>query len=161
MLGHTPSAARRQPDNPAHSAREDRAEETHGDVEGTWTERVHNLQDFAEARGADLRSMSPDEEDPPTFSSDAPGHRRRSRRENDVHGREATMALYAYPRLDNGRQFFDRMPEARREELERVRRDLKDMEKHLHRKTRERIDEVAATLDTGSSSARPAPPRRG
>lgn len=135
---------------------------TKGDKEGRWTERVRNLRDFAESRGASLRSMSP-EKHPPSFNSDGPGPKQRNKSvdENEVRGKEATMALYSYPRMENGRHFFAQVPEGRREELEKVRRDLKDMEQQLQNATKERISEVTAALDTAPSSLRSVPaPRR-
>lgn len=139
----------------------ERDEETKGDKEGRWTQRVRNLRDFAESRGASLRSMSP-EKHPPSFNPDSPGPKQRNKSvdENEIRGKEATMALYSYPRVENGRQFFSQVPEGRREELEKVKRDLKDMEQQLQNATKERISEVTAALDTGPSSLRSVPPPR-
>lgn len=127
-----------------------RTGETRGDREGSWTARVRELQKHADSRGANLRSMPINHNDPANFKPDAPGtgHRVNPEKENDVHGQEATMALYSYPRLESGRRFFAQVPEQRKEELERVKRELKDMEDHLRDATKQRIDEVSATLDT-------------
>lgn len=126
---------------------------------------MRSLRDHAEAHGASLRSMSPDnaDNDPTTFNSDAPGAKRRSKpeRENEVQGKEATMALYSYPRRESGMKFFRQIPEGRREELEEARKNLKEMEEKLQNATKERINEVSATLNTAPSSSRSVPqPRR-
>lgn len=162
-LGHAPSAANPEAARPAHSPRENQGEETHGDMDGHWTERMRDLKKYAETHGATLRSMSPDEKHPTTFTSDDPrsSEHHRTRSHDEVQGREAAMALYAYPRVENGRQFFERVPGARQEELARVKRDLKDMEEQLQSATKERINEVAATLATGPLGARSIEPRRG
>lgn len=126
---------------------------------GSWTERVRYLRDYAESRGASLRSLSP-ERQPPTFNENAPSNKRRNKSagENEIRGKEATMALYSYPKLEGGKQFFEQVPERRREELEKVRRDLKDMEQQLQNATKERISEVTATLDSAPSNVRSVPP---
>lgn len=134
-------------------------EETKADWQGNWAARVRELQKHADARGANLSSISVNRHDPPQFEPDAPGTGRRANpeKENDVHGQEAAMALYSYPRVESGRRFFAHVPEQRKEELERVKRDLKDMEDHLRDATKQSIDEVSATLDTGPPGGVPAP----
>lgn len=136
-----------------------RRDETKGDKEGSWTARVRELQKHADSRGANLGSMSINHKDPPNFKPDVPGtgYRVNPETENDVHGQEATMALYSYPRLESGRRFFAHVPEQRKEELERVKRELKDMENQLRDATKQRIDEVSATLDTGPPGGVAAP----
>ena len=139
----------------------ERDEGTKGDKNGRWTERVRSLRNHAEAHGASLRSMSP-ENDPSTFHSDAAAPKRQDNafEQSEVQGKEATMALYSYPRMENGKQFFAQVPEGRREELEKVKKDLKEMEELLQNATKERINEVSATLDTGPSNLRSVPPPR-
>ncbi|MBE3044318.1 hypothetical protein IMZ48_17475 [Candidatus Bathyarchaeota archaeon] len=176
MFGDAQSAAERQPGESASTPRMWEGEETRGDKHGSWTERVQDLRKYAESRGADLPSMPPGSLGHATFADYDPGslghatsadydpgpeRRCNSRGENDVQqGVEATMALYSYPRLENGQRFFERMPEERRAELERVKTDLRYMEEQLKNATKARIEEVAATLDTGQPGARSAPPRR-
>lgn len=146
------------PDSCAGPSKKD-ASETKGDRAGNWTERVRDLQRHADSHGASLRSMPVNHDDPTSFHSNAPSsaHRNEPEKENVVHGQEATMALYSYPRLESGRRFFAQVPEQRKDELERARRELQEMEDQLRNATKQRIDEVSATLDTGPPGGVSAP----
>lgn len=130
-----------------------------GDRGGNWTERVRDLQRYADSYGANLRSLSANQDDTANFRSHASGNASgdEAEKENDVHGQEATMALYSYPRLESGKRFFAQVPEHQKEELEKVRKELQEMEDKLRDVTKQRIDEVSATLDKGPPGGVSAP----
>ena len=133
---------------------------TTGNREGQWTERVHELQDYAASHGATLRAMSKSRgKEPAGLQSDATSSvRDRYPGENEVKGREAVMALYSYPQVENGNKYMPEVPDGGRRELEKVRKDLRDMELQLQNATRAQINEVSATLDPASSTSYPTAP---
>ena len=133
---------------------------TTGNREGQWTERVHELKDYAASQGATLRAMSKSRgKEPAGLQSDTTSSvRDRYPGENEVKGREAAMALYSYPLVESGNKYMPEVPDGGRRELEKVRKDLKDMELQLQNATRAQINEVSATLDPASSTSYPTAP---
>jgi len=63
--------------------------------------------------------------------------------------------MYSYPRLETGRPSLDKTLKDRIEDMERVRRDLVEMEEQLRAATKRRISEVSASLGASPTKERP------
>ena len=96
----------------------------------------------------DSRRELPHLQESATLESDAPdsiGYRNTIEKIM-AHGREAEVALYSYPRVQDGVPFWMPAPESTREDKKRTRRDLEEMEEQLQNVTKQRISEVSETL---------------
>lgn len=115
----------------------------------TQRAEVQDLRAHAESQGADLESVRIQTQALTTIPPDYDDGRQcpEDRRSPDDQGREAVMALFAYPRAqDAACRFYPGVTPERQKEISQARRDLTQLGKQFEDATKTQRDEVSEAL---------------
>lgn len=117
-------------------------------------QRLEELRKYARREGVDIKSLS--ETRPSTERPDSNPSSDSEKRHTDIKGKEAVLALYAYPTTANGhREYFPCVPQGRRDEIDRAREELRSMEEQLRSVTRQQMTAATESLESHSPPRTP------